>query len=200
MAIQTQFKYRNKLIPLNLDKVFFIILHHTASKTATPEQIHSWHLNNGWSGFGYNEYIRKDGSVYIGRGDHVGAHTANMNSKSYGICCEGNYEVEKDMPKAQFDSLVKRLKLNKNRFKNPIKIERHSAFNSTSCCGKFFPVSKAIAAVENSQNDLAKAVEVLRHKGIIDSPSYWLQNAIKGKAVNGEYAGTLIIRTAKLLT
>lgn len=26
-----------------------IILHHSASETASPEDIHRWHLNNGWS-------------------------------------------------------------------------------------------------------------------------------------------------------
>jgi N-acetylmuramoyl-L-alanine amidase len=196
MPIQTPFKYRNKLIPLNLDKVFFIILHHTAIKEASPEEIHRWHLDNGWSGFAYNEYIRKDGSVYIGRGDFIGAHTANMNSKSYGICCEGNYDVEEQMPKPQFDALVKRLKFHKERFKHPVKIESHSTFFPTSCFGKHFPIDELMTELED---DLENAVDVLRQKGIISSPDYWLQNARKGRTVNGEYAGVLIKRVAELL-
>lgn len=196
MPIQTQFKYRNKLIPLNLDKVFFIILHHTGIENATPEQIHQWHLDKGFNGFGYNEYIRKGGSVFIGRGDHIGAHTANMNSKSYGIAVEGNYDVEEDMPKPQFDALVKRIKFNRDRFKNKIKIESHSTFFPTSCFGRHFPIEKLMLELDD---ELEKAVEVLRQKGIIGSPDYWIQNAIKGKTVNGEYAGILIKRVAELL-
>ena len=77
--IFTNFKYAKPLIPLDKDKVDIIFIHHTASKTATPEQIHEWHQK--FRGFGYNEYIRKDGKVYIGRGDHIGAQTANHNSR-----------------------------------------------------------------------------------------------------------------------
>ena len=40
-----------------------IILHHAAAKTCTAQQIHSWHLANGWVGIGYHFFVRKDGSV-----------------------------------------------------------------------------------------------------------------------------------------
>ena len=36
-------------------------------------------------------------------------------------------------------------------------------------------------------------------KEIINSPQYWLDNARKGKTVNGEYAAILIKRVAALL-
>jgi hypothetical protein len=184
---------------LNLDKVFFIILHHTGIKEASPEEIHRWHLDNGWSGFGYNEYIRKDGSVYIGRGDFIGAHTANMNSKSYGICCEGNYDVEEHMPKSQLDSLVKRLKFHKERFKNDFKIEGHKSFYPTSCPGRNFPIEKIIVELERPKEELEGAIKVLQGKGILASPDYWIENAKEGKTVNGEYAAILIKRVADFL-
>ena len=44
-----------------------IILHHAAAVTCTAQQIHQWHLANGWSGIGYHFFVRKDGSVYRGR-------------------------------------------------------------------------------------------------------------------------------------
>lgn len=190
-TIDTNFKYLKPLIPLNLDKVFFIVLHHTASKTATPEQIHQWHLDAGFNGFGYNEYIRKDGTVYIGRGDHIGAQTANMNSKSYGICVEGNYDVEEEMPKAQLNSLVNRIKYNKDRFKNDVKVEKHSLFNPTSCPGKHFPFHNVLEELYN-QNNLDVALKMLVDNNIIVSPDYWKQNATKGKSIKGEYAEMLI--------
>lgn len=46
---------------------------------------------------------------------------------------------------------------------------------------------------------LAEAVKVLQEKGIIQSPEYWMANAIKGKTVEGEFAGLLIQRAAALL-
>lgn len=44
--------------------------------------------------------------------------------------------------------------------------------------------------------ELQEAVDVLATTGLIDSPHYWKDNAIKGKTVNGEYAGFLIKRMA----
>jgi len=46
---------------------------------------------------------------------------------------------------------------------------------------------------------LADAVNVLVAKGIINTPDYWVQNAVNGKSVNGEYTGLLIQRVAEKL-
>ena len=142
--INTNLNYKNPLIPLDLNKVEYVFIHHIDARIATVEDIHKWHLNNGWNGFGYNEYIRKDGTVYIGRGDHIGAHCQGYNSKSYGIACEGNYEFEKDMPQAQFDSLVTRVKHHVSRLPkgDSIKVMPHSQYFKTSCPGRFFPMAK----------------------------------------------------------
>lgn len=52
-----------------------IILHHAAAVTCTPQQVHQWHLANGWTGIGYHFFVRKEGTVYRGRPeDTVGAH------------------------------------------------------------------------------------------------------------------------------
>jgi hypothetical protein len=152
-VIQTNFEYRKPLIPLNLDKVLFIVVHHPEAITATPEQIHQWHLERDggtWAGFGYNEYIRKDGTVYIGRGDNIGAQCANMNSKSYGICCEGNYDVETKMPEAQFNALVERIKFHKARFKNLLEVAPHSKYYATSCPGRYFPMQQVMDEVNRT--------------------------------------------------
>lgn len=142
--VQTDFKYRTPLTPININNIKYIILHHPEAITATPEDINNWHIEKGWSGFGYNEYIRKDGTVYIGRGDNVGAHSYGYNSISYGICCEGDYAVEKSMPAVQFNSLVSRIKFHKNRFPNLQRTVGHGELNSTDCPGKFFPLQQAI--------------------------------------------------------
>jgi len=43
------------------------------------------------------------------------------------------------------------------------------------------------------------AVNVLVAKGIINTPDYWVENAVNGKSVNGEYTGFLIKRVAELI-
>lgn len=200
-VIQTNFKYEKPLIDLNLDKVLFIPLHHPDAKTATPEQIHQWHLEAGYAGFGYNEYIRKDGTVYIGRGDHIGAQCKNNNSKTYGICCEGDYNVETEMPKKQFDALIERLMYHKSRFKNLIDVKPHSYFNPTSCPGKYFPLQQIYNALEGKQTliDLYNAILILQTSGIISNADYWKDNAVIGSRVKGEYAASLIIKMANKL-
>lgn len=48
-------------------------------------------------------------------------------------------------------------------------------------------------------SSLAESITVLQEKGIIQSPEYWLANALKGKTVDGEFAGLLIQRAAAQL-
>lgn len=36
-----------------------IILHHAAAINCSAEDIHRWHLNNGWAGAGYHFLVRK---------------------------------------------------------------------------------------------------------------------------------------------
>lgn len=115
-----------------------LILHHAATKSATPEQIHSWHLANGWSGIGYHYYVRKDGAVYVGRPENVkGAHCENCNSDSIGICFEGNFEAE-TMPAAQLEAGRELIADITCRYPG-IAIGRHRDYGSTACPGKNFP-------------------------------------------------------------
>lgn len=147
-VIQTNFEWRGKLTPLKVEDVQYIIIHHAAVKEASPEAIHRNHIGRGWAGIGYNEYIRKDGTVYICRGDNVGAHTKGWNDKSYGICVEGNYEKETEMPEVQFNALVQRIVANKARFPNLEGIKGHKDFVATACPGKNFPMDRLLKAVK----------------------------------------------------
>ena len=146
--INANLKFRNSLIPLDLKNVDYLIIHHTASLEASADQVHAWHQSKGWSGAGYNELIRKDGNVYILRGDYVGAHCAdnikNYNDVSYGICCEGDFDKETPMSPLQYNSLVERIKYNQMRMKNATLIP-HRQLTATSCPGKNFPWKDLIA-------------------------------------------------------
>ncbi|HEX9061001.1 MAG TPA: peptidoglycan recognition family protein [Clostridia bacterium] len=183
-------KWRFPLKPLAPENIRYLIVHHAEAETATPEDIHEWHLerdNATWAGFGYNEYVRKDGSVYIGRGDNIGAQCLGYNSISYGICCEGNYETEKEMPQAQKEALIERLKYHKGRFLNA-QIVGHKELNDTSCPGRFFPL---LEIKKEKNEELEKALEKLSVSGVMDNPDYW-----RGKLNNVQYLDKLIIKMA----
>lgn len=99
--------------PMKKEDVKYLVIHHAAAKIFSPDQVWDCHLNappekgGPWRGAGYNFYIRKDGSVHEMHGFHYqGIHCPGYNSKSMGICCEGNYEEESTMPPAQMRSLV----------------------------------------------------------------------------------------------
>jgi len=172
-------KYKNKLIPLNLDEINFIVIHHASSETATPEQIHEWHLKKGWVGAGYNEYIRKDGSLYIMRGDHEGAHTKGYNQNSYGICLEGDFEIEKPTEK-QLLALIKTLKYHKSRFKNLRSILKHKDLNDTECPGKNIQMSYIISKVYEQKETWEDII-----KKASDDPNRWIRGIKMIKNMDG---------------
>ena len=94
--IETEYQWAQTLAKRS--KTEGVVLHHAAAQKCTAEDIHQWHLANGWAGIGYHFFVRKDGSVYRGRPiDTVGAHTYGENNETIGICFEGNFE-EEEMP------------------------------------------------------------------------------------------------------
>lgn len=115
-----------------------IILHHAEATSCTPQQIHQWHLANGWSGAGYHFLVRKDGTVYRLRPEgKVGAHASGANSDSLGICFEGRYQSE-TMPQAQIDAGRELVAYLKGRY-GITKVIRHKDVCSTDCPGANFP-------------------------------------------------------------
>lgn len=117
----------------------YLIIHHAAAKSCSADDVHRWHLANGWAGIGYNFFVRKDGSVYRGRPeDAVGAHTVGYNSMSIGICFEGNYDVETKMPEAQLKAGHELLAYLRGKYPNA-KVGKHKDYDSTACPGRYFP-------------------------------------------------------------
>ena len=175
--IFTNFKYQRTLIPLDVEKVDMIFIHHTASRTATPEQIQEWHKKFG--GFGYNEYVRKDGRVYIGRGDHIGAHTYNHNSRSYGICLEGNYDIEPPPPVYLLQILAERVLEAQRRFPKAETPLPHFARFATNCPGRNFPMDRLYDVISDIKKkngritDIDEALQILLERGVINTPLYW---------------------------
>ena len=176
----------------------YIITHHLAGTSASPEQIHNMHVNdNGWVGIGYNFYVRKDGSIHQGRPiDVSGAHTTNYNSKSVGICFEGNFENE-IMSDAQKNAGKELISYLKGIYPNA-KVKKHQDFAATACPGKNFPfdeISKGViinapkkeivsandiiwelknGPLKVEINEVDKAVEYLEKAKEEESSLYWI--------------------------
>jgi N-acetyl-anhydromuramyl-L-alanine amidase AmpD len=115
-----------------------IILHHADAKNCSAEDIHRWHLSNGWSGAGYHFLVRKDGTIYRLRPeDKVGAHAYGSNYNSLGVCFEGNF-TEEDMPEAQKEAGKELVAYLKNKY-NITTVQAHRDVCATSCPGDKFP-------------------------------------------------------------
>jgi hypothetical protein len=72
-----------------------IVIHHTGGNDidASAEQIHGWHLKNGWAGIGYHYVIRKDGTIERGRPEWaIGSHAYGENSHTIGIHLSGEFD------------------------------------------------------------------------------------------------------------
>lgn len=75
--------------------------HHTA------EEIHQWHLANGWDGIGYHYVIQLDGTVEAGRPHYwKGSHCRGMND-NIGICLIGRDKFTKQQEVALWTLLDK---------------------------------------------------------------------------------------------
>ena len=134
-----------------------IILHHADAKNCSAEDIHRWHLNNGWSGAGYHFLVKKDGKVYRLRPeDKVGAHAYGSNYNSIGICFEGNY-MEEDMQTEQVKAGKELVAYLKNKY-NITTVQRHKDVCSTNCPGDKFPFDE-IANFESSNEIIPQPQE-----------------------------------------
>ncbi|WP_110954953.1 peptidoglycan recognition protein family protein [Anaerosinus massiliensis] len=91
---ETNLKFTQAL--QNRYKTNLIVIHHVGGTDldVSSEEIHKWHLANGWAGIGYHYVIRKDGTIERGRPrDAIGAHSYNYNKTSIGINLVGNFEI-----------------------------------------------------------------------------------------------------------
>jgi N-acetyl-anhydromuramyl-L-alanine amidase AmpD len=155
-----------------------IVIHHALSPSCTAQDIHRWHLDQGWAGFAYHYFIRKDGSIYRGRQETwVGGHLlGSENNNTIGICLEGCYTdygrlTEKAIPEAQMKSLVEICNDIKTRW-NINGIKRHADYdsakkNNKDCPGKYFPWAEFIKRIGGDNMTVSdvwkdKAVEFVK--------------------------------------
>jgi hypothetical protein len=116
-----------------------VVLHNADASVCTIQDIHQWHLENGWAGCGYHFLVRKDGSVYRGRPENaIGSHCKGSNTGSIGICFEGNYMTE-TMPSTQYQSGIELLQYLFNKY-GSLAIYGHKELYETDCPGVNFPL------------------------------------------------------------
>lgn len=146
-------KFRNKLNKRS--RTEYIVLHHAAALKCSPADIHRWHLERGWAGAGYHYLVRKDGTVYSLRPeDTVGAHCEGYNSRSIGVCAEGNFDVEQ-MEERQRASLHNLVRYLKDEYPEA-KIVGHRELAATNCPGKNYPLEEIKKAAEKTWIDDVK--------------------------------------------
>lgn len=133
----------NPLRSLDLNKVTAIALHHMAHPTADIEDIDKWHKARGWFGFGYNYWVDLKGVVWKGRGLNRGAGVKGKNSSIISIGFQGDYEnVNKNMPKVQFEAGVWLINYLKKKIPTIKTIKGHKYWGGTTCPGRYFPLEK----------------------------------------------------------
>jgi len=138
-------------------------------------EITRWHKVKGWETIGYHWVIDRDGSVAAGRPESkVGAHVANYNKGSIGICLIGghgsseNGEFLKSFTPAQDEALRKLIKEIEGR--TDIKrIRGHNEVAAKACPGfnvaRWLNNEQAKPYVSHSTTVQASAVQLLSGAG-----------------------------------
>jgi len=131
---ETNLKFKDNLTKRN--KTDYLVIHHIGNinRDVSAEEIHGWHLGQGWAGCGYHFVVRKDGTVERGRPEWaLGSHCKGSNANSIGINVVGDFEQGEPTQK-QIDSLIALLKDLKSKYPNT-QIKGHRDLMATNCPG-----------------------------------------------------------------
>ncbi len=121
--------------------ISLIIVHCSAVKPeqqSSASKIDRWHRRLGWKGIGYHYVVLRDGRVEQGRPERVaGAHCANHNAHSIGVCYEGGLNAEgipcDTRTKAQKESLVQLLRQLRTRYPDAIILGHNQLCRLKAC-------------------------------------------------------------------
>jgi len=144
--------------------------HHAAAKRLTPAALHRLHLNLGWAGHAYNLYITKNGKVHRGRPMQFCGGGAIGHWSDIGVCLEGNYDVEDEMPEKQLRAAQEVKDWLDERYPGVgHRGHRQVPGNQTACPGKHFPVKAIMAGVPDEVKPLkltAKNLVIPHTRGV----------------------------------
>lgn len=123
----------DRMVERKLSKVYLIILHHTASSSASVEGINNDHLKRGWAGIGYHFLIQPDGTIDEARPiKYVGSHCAGNNTSSIGIALVGDFRKTKPTDE-QIKSLNELVKYLKGKVSTIKRVLNHNDLYKTLC-------------------------------------------------------------------
>ena len=139
-VIATKLRWAHSLIPRS-GPPSHIVWHHAAARSCTIQTIHSWHLNNGWSGCAYHFFVRKNGRVYRGRPENMcGGHTFGFPG-TIGVCFEGNFDAERMGDKQIRAGQALHRYLHRKYRGAPDRGHGSMPGNATGCPGRYLPMS-----------------------------------------------------------
>lgn len=123
-------------------KVNKVIIHCSATPPTMAidaETVRGWHVDgNGWKDIGYHFFIKRDGTIEVGRSIKVaGAHTKGHNGGSIGICYAGGVAVDRKTPEdnrtdAQKEALTLLCKALSEVFPK-VTFHGHNEFSAKAC-------------------------------------------------------------------
>jgi hypothetical protein len=115
-----------------------LILHCSDSDNPLHDDISvikQWHLERGFIDVGYHFFIKKDGTIQIGRPIYmIGAHCAGQNLSSLGICFSGKTAFTAKQFKAAKQLCIS---LRDNYKIKEIDVYLHNHFNKNKTCPNF---------------------------------------------------------------
>ena len=136
-------------------KTDFIAIHCSATSEKQnfgAADIDKWHRAKGWACIGYHYVIKRDGTIEQGRKEsQIGAHVADWNATSLGICLIGGVDAddrnraEDNFTPEQYASLKTLLKELKTRYPKA-KIQGHRDFPKVAKACPCFDVATWLKA------------------------------------------------------
>lgn len=157
-------KWNGSLKSLDLSKIKYIMIHHTAHPTWNIYDVHNFHQHtNGWIGIGYNFFINPDGTVFEGRGLNVGAGATGYNYNSIHVCFAGNFENQKPS-ETQLENGKDLIEYLLTLVPSDVKIIGHKDIGKTACPGRNFPLDEF--------KNIRKEEKEMRYQKLEDIPDY----------------------------
>jgi len=110
-----------------------LIIHCSATpndRYHNAEDIHRWHLENGWDGIGYHWVITPKGELQAGRPEYWKGSHAKGHNNAIGVCMIGT----DDFNERQWE-VLKNLVLEKKIQYPLLKVIGHNEISTKSCPG-----------------------------------------------------------------
>lgn len=96
----------------------------------SPFQIHSWHVERGFTMVGYHFLVSRDGTVHPMRPLFLtGAHCKGANGDSIGIAWTGRSHITDE----QIDALKRLIRQLREQFGESLSLHGHREFSSKTC-------------------------------------------------------------------